>query len=295
MKPERLQLFSSLLEDLFEASTAAVEVKNHPGGIQIIKALHGQMNLPHDVKWSELPQKQRFSWTSFKDARHNNWTLVKADKGTGAFKAGRGGDAYEAIASTGGVVERFKDDRGGNIIEFLTDKIGTPRTMYTGSTSAEFANRTKQRSELKKQPEKSGVTVDTLINKFRPLWVKSAEKARADIKGFIINQIKSDSFSKAGLKIKRLEELSRIIDSLETGDTATPSMVEKAVRDAVVLAAAHYYPQKTGELSKGRVYGDSNIISASDEGVKLLLQDLTNGDSSKLGAILAYFRRNLVS
>jgi len=295
MRPERLQLFASLVEDLFEASTAAAQVKDHPGGIQIIKALHKEMNLPHDVTWGELPKGPRFSWTAFKDARQANWTLVKADKGTGAFTAGRGGGGYKAIASTGGEIEKFQDDRGGNIIEFLTNTIGTPKSFYTGSTSAEFATRTKQRADLNKQSEKSGVTVDALITKFRPLWVKSAEKARADIKGFIINQIKSDSFSKAGLKIKRLEELSRIVDSLETGDTEAPNMIKSAVRDAVLLAAAHYYPQKTGELTRNRSYGSNGLTSASDEGVKLLLQDLTNGDGSKLGTILAYFRRNLVS
>jgi hypothetical protein len=92
--------------------------------------------------------------------------------------------------------------------------------------------------------------------------------------------------------MSQLRSLNDALNSLENGDTSTPDIFQKAVRTAVVLAASHFYPDETGEINRSYSSGYS---SNSDAGIKHLLSDITNGDTSKLGTILSFFKRSLIS
>jgi hypothetical protein len=293
MNPDRIQLFSRLAEDLFEASTAMDQVSRFPGGAAVVKQLHTTMKLPHDTVWGNL---QKISWSEFKETRNGKWVLVKGDKGTGAIKST--GGSYSAIASTGTEIKEFSNDRGGNILDFLKGEIGAIRGLYSGETSQASIEKGRTRAKYKKDLDKPKVNQDSIILKFKPMWVKAATQALKDGEGFVVNQIKNGAYEKAGLKVNKLKNLSTIIDQLEhSADNDVPDIITRAVKNAITLTAGHYYPEKSGEIAKSRYgYGGSGGYEpGSQEGVKQLLQDLSSGDTSKLGTVLSFFKRSLIA
>jgi hypothetical protein len=65
-----------------------------------------------------------------------------------------------------------------------------------------------------------------------------------------------------------------------------------AVSTAVLMTASHYYPETTGEISKD--YGGIGFSEFS-RGPQQILQDISQGDTKKLGTILSFFKRTLIS
>jgi hypothetical protein len=289
MRLENYQLFAQLCESYIEeASTSLDMVKGHPGAQEVIQRLHTQMGLSHDQQYGPVA---KISWSELKDSYRGSWVLIKGDKGTGAIKAN--GRDYEAVASAGGETTAFRDGRGGNVVDFLKGKIGGLRSFYVGKNTNAVKDKQTKRQGQKANVGPSAVNQGTLVKKFRPLWVKAMTAATADIKGHISNQIKNDAFEKAKRKLTQLEQLQNALSALERGDTEdVPSFVNKAVQDSILMAAAHYYPDETGEIR--RSYGSGNT-STHDAGPQKLLADISQGDTSKLGTILAFFKRNLIS
>jgi hypothetical protein len=59
------------------------------------------------------------------------------------------------------------------------------------------------------------------------------------------------------------------------------------------MAASHHYPDKTGEITRG--YRGGNYNAEYSEGPATLLKDISQGDTAKLGTVLAFFKRALIS
>ena len=117
--------------------------------------------------------------------------------------------------------------------------------------------------------------------------------AIADIKGHIANQIKNDAFEKAAKKLERVSSLKRQVEELETGtETGGQGDINRAVSTAIVMAASYHYPEQTGNIE--RSYGSSYVATRS-EGTDQLLKDIAAGDTAKLGTILSFFKRALIS
>jgi hypothetical protein len=105
----------------------------------------------------------------------------------------------------------------------------------------------------------------------------------------IANMIKNDAFTKAKKKLIYLESLDNAIENIERGDPQ--GVIVEAVSTAVLMAASYYYPETTGEISKN--YG--GYTSEFSRGPKQVLQDISQGDTKKLGTILSFFKRTLIS
>jgi hypothetical protein len=120
------------------------------------------------------------------------------------------------------------------------------------------------------------------------------QAAKADIKGMITTMIKNDAFDKAEKKLSILKALQRATDTMEVGTLDdTPEWLQKAVSLAILMAASHHYPDLTGEIERSRYGGGAS--SQNPEGPKKLLSDVSNGDTTKLGTILGFFKRNLIT
>ncbi len=290
MRPESYQLFAQLLESqLDEASTSMALIASKPGGRQVVQALHQSMKLAHDINYSPI---DKISWSDLKDAWLGKWVIIQGTTGTGAIKAYRG--SYEAVASSGGEVEKFKSERGGNILDFLKGKIGKLQKYYVGKNTSYVGDVQSKRADAKKGAGTAEVTNDTLIVKFRPLWIRATQAAMADVKGHIANMIKNDAFAKAQKKIERLSNLQNGIEALESGDQNEPGFIRSAVATATLMAASHYYPEQTGNITKSR-YGSGGYSAQFHEGPQQLLKDIAAGDQKKLGTVLAFFKRALIS
>ena len=132
-----------------------------------------------------------------------------------------------------------------------------------------------------------------MVQKFKPLWGKAINAAIADIKGHVANQIKNDAFEKARRKLDHIERLQNGAEQLEAGElNDTPDFIKHAVNTAVLMAAAHHYPEETGDITRSY---SRNYSATNSEGPQKLLQDITNGDTAKLGTILSFFKRALIS
>lgn len=285
------QIFAQLCETFLpEASSTMGIVNSLPGGEQVVQFLHTKYGLAHDQSYSPIP---KIAWSDLK-GRYRSWILIKGSKGTGAIRAS--GDNYEAVASSGGEVQVSSSGRGGTVLDFLKANIGSLKEFYVGTDSGSVKKKVRDRTDAKKSTATAGgaVSQDTLIKKFRPLWARAITASIADIKGIVGTMVKNDAFEKAEKKIQSLKKLESALYAIENGDEDVPPNISNAVSVAIMMAASHYYPDQTGEITKQR-YGSSGYSAANQEGPRQLLADISAGDTKKIGTILSFFKRSLIS
>ena len=281
------QIFSQLLEGFVnEASTSLSMIAGSPGGEEVIKKLHKDMSLAHNQDYRQV---DKISWSSLKEPYRGSWVIIIGTKGTGAIKSS--GDTYHALASVGGEVRSVKDSRGGNVIDFLKGEIGKLQKFYVGRNTDAVSTKQSKRADAKKGIDRE-IDQEALMKKFKPLWTRAINSAIADIKGHISNQIKNDAFEKAKRKLSQVESLQNAIESLEAGGADTPGSVRNAINIAVLMAASHHYPEQTGTISKSY---SSNYSAQHSEGPRQLLKDISAGDQKKLGTVLGFFKRALIT
>lgn len=291
MHLETYKLFAQLCETFLpEVSSSMNIIKGAVGGPEVVQHLHKTMSLSHEQKYSAI---SKISWSELKENYRGAWVIIQGDKGTGAIRA-RGGNtgSYDAVASTGGEVHAFTNDRGGNILDFLKGHIGGLRKFFVGTNSTTVADKKKQRKDRQAAPAGQEVSQESLIRKFKPLWANAIRSAIPDIKGHIQNQIKNDAFEKAMKKLDHVAKLEQGLDAIESGSNDVPDVITRGVQLAIFMAAAHYYPDTTGSITKGSYRGYSTQYS---EGPQQLLKDIAGGDQKKLGTILGFFKRSLIS
>ena len=287
MNTTSYEVFADLLEGYVdEASTSLSLISGTPGGKEVVTYLHKDMKLAHDQDYRQI---EKISWNDLKEPYRGSWVIIVGSKGTGAIKSR--GDTYDAVSSTGGPVDTTSDGRGGNILDFLKSNIGKLQKFYVGRNTSAVDDKQSKRADAKKGMERT-VNQEMLMKKFQPLWAKAIQSAIADIKGHIANQIKNDAFEKAKRKLSQVENLQNSLEALEAGNTDTPGSVKSAINIAVLMAASHHYPEQTGSISKG--YG-SSYNAQNSEGPQQLLKDISNGDQKKLGTVLGFFKRALIT
>ena len=289
MNLQACKTFAELCEGFVnEASTAMNLIANNPGGKEVVQKLHKDMQLAHDLGYRQI---DKISWSELKGNYRGAWVIIQGANGTGAIKSK--GDTYEAVASSGGETRSMSDGRGGNIIDFLKGEIGKLQKFFVASNTSAVRDKQSKRADQKKGLDKT-VTQETLLKKFKPLWVKAINAAIADIKGHVANQIKNDAFEKARHKLDYISSLQNAIEALEQGSSDTPGTVQKSINSAVLMAAAYHYPEQTGNIERTR-WGGGNLSAQFTEGPAQLLKDISEGDTAKLGTILTFFKRSLIS
>lgn len=279
--------FAQLCEGvLFEYSSSMQILRKLPGGSNLIKMLHQTQGLSHDQEYTEVP---KISWNDLKN--RTSWVLLQYPNGVGAIKQKSG--SYEAIASTETEIEEFYSDRGGNILNFFKNRLGgNPRKIFVGKDFGTVRSKQSQRSQNKQSTDKPRIDRETLLIKFKPLWSKAISAAVADVKGIVGQMIKNDAFDKASNKIKHLQTLTNMQDQFEVDPSDVQSKLGPAINKAILLAAAYHYPEETGEVRK--TWG-SNWEAASNDGPNKLLQDISSGDTTKMGTILSFFKKVLIT
>ena len=191
----------------------------------------------------------------------------------------------------------FYNTRGGEILSELSSILnGKPRRIWVGNDEHAVQQLQSERKKQKVDNQSNQQQVDNnyLLRKFRPMFSKAVILAIADIKGMVANMIKNDEFDRSRVKIDRLQSLQRALESvsLEKSISNFPDIIVNALRSAVALAAMHYYPEETIGLT--RQWGNM-IRTTSDNGISRLYKDINAGDTRKLAAILAFFKRTLIT
>lgn len=287
MQIKNYQIFANLLESYVdEASTSLSLIAGNLGGKEVIQSLHKDMGLAHDQDYRQV---DKISWSELKEPYKGAWVIIVGSKGTGAIRARQSN--YEALASTGGEIQKASDGRGGNILDFLKNNIGKLQKFYVGRNTSAVSDKQKKRADAKQGLDRT-IDQEALMKKFKPLWAKALGAAIADIKGHVANMIKNDAFEKAKRKLSQVENLQNALESLEGGSTDTPGSLKSAINIAVLMAASHHYPDQTGRITRG--YSSSYSADNSD-GPRQLLKDIANGDQKKLGTVLGFFKRALIT
>jgi len=285
------RLFANMCGQLLEDSSSLSIVGQHPGGQAVFKKLHTTNSLAHDQSYSPV---DKISWSDLKDSYRGSWVIIIGATGTGAIRSSGGNTGnYDALASSGGEVRQLTASRGGTILDFLKGEIGNLRKFYVGKNTTAVKDKRSQRASNNKPPASAVTTNDTLVKKFKPLWTKAVSSAVADIKGMASTMIKNDAFDKAEKKINTLKTLNSALDTMQNAEGEVPGFIKSAVNIAVMMSASHYYPEETGEIRKER-YG-AGYTSERPEGPQKLLADISAGDTQKLGTILSFFKRSLIS
>ena len=224
-------LFESMV---FEASSAADVVRSFPGGIAVVQYLHNQKGLSHAQTYNPIT---KISWNELKEPQYGTWVLLKCERGTGAIRY-NGGNYEAAAAGQTAQVETFSDDRGGNILDFLRRVVGKPQKIWVGNDANAVNALRKKRREVNTAPAAQSANAESIVKKFKPLWVKSLTLAQADIKGMVANMIKNDAYGKASRKLRTLEELTTALDSINSGELdQAPDFVRVAVKNAISYSA----------------------------------------------------------
>ena len=292
MRIESYQIFAQLLEGYInEASTTMSLIANNPGGKEVVQALHKDMSLAHDIGYRPI---DKISWSELKDSYRGAWVIIQGTTGTGAIRAKGGTSNYDAVASSGGPIQTTSDGRGGNILDFLKGEIGKLQKFYVAQNTTAVKDKQKKRTDAQKGAGAPEVTQSTLVAKFKPLWARAITASIADVKGHISNMIKNDAFEKAKKKLNHIETLQNGLEQLEAGNSDTPGFLNSAINSAVLMAASHYYPETTGNLDRAR-YGGGGVSAQFSEGPAQLLKDIAAGDQKKLGTVLSFFKRSLIS
>jgi len=293
MRPESYKLIAEMFETFVKEDSSAIGmIGSLAGGKAVAQKLHKDMGLAHNQEFKEVP---KIAWSDLKDMYRGGWVLIKGVKGAGAIRSRSGSYESVAVNPETGTVDTFQDSRGGNNLDFLKSHIGKLVGFYVGRDTGKNAELKRKRSDDKAGSQVGQVTQETLIKKFKPLWLRSMRAAEADVKGMIATMIKNDAYDKAEKKLNIVKSLQRASEAMEMGELdSTPEWLQRSVSNAILMAASHHYPEETGELQRSG-YGRAGLSSQRSEGPQKLLKDISEGDTAKLGTVLGFFKRNLIT
>lgn len=300
---QNYQKFAQLCESILqEVSTASTILPGSAAANVLIKTLHSKYSLPHDQQYQ---QTDNISWSTINDTRAGAWVIVKFANGVGAIQAIKSKQGYVAVAVPNEGLEVSVDQfsKGGDVMNFFKKLgLGKIQQLYVGRDTGELSAKQDKRRLLGLQKERFGMaSVDTLLKRFRPLWLRAVEAAQADVKGMAVTMVQNNSYRKANEKLLRLSELQEIADAIESGEidqeprrytnNAHKESLKKYVSSAIYLAASHFYPEETGNITRN--YGGLTVENY--QGSLQLLKDIGNGDQKKLATVLGFFKRLLIS
>lgn len=282
------KLFANLCEAmLLEVSTTGDIIKHHAGGEMLLQQLHQKHGLLHDQPYQEVP---RVSWYQVKN-QDTTWLLLVGSFGVGAIKWDKSPGSYKAIVATRGEIESFTNDRSSHIIDFLKTRIGSIKKIYQG---IEDPNGTRGKIVLRRAAQGSSVvgpfTKADLVKKFKPMFFKTLEQAKADIKGMLSHMLKNDAYKRARWRLEKIMKLESQLEALRRNEI--PEDLETAVNDAIILAAKYFYPLETGNIrnTASRGYYTDNAYFMT----KRIVDDIGQGDQKKLAAVIGFFKQRLI-
>jgi hypothetical protein len=296
------KLFSKLCESvLIEASTTMNILTGVPGANTLIGYLHKSEELAHDQNFQSIPAIQ---WKDYK--KDPSWILIVYGNGVAAIStSGRGSyEAYAVDSSTSPPeVKRRETASSGDAMAFIKQHLsGRIKNILVGKKNATLYNKRDQRRIRNLQLAKTKtLNSEQILFKFKPLWLRTIDNAIADIKGWIGTLVQNNNYTKAKEKLSYVGELSTIKHALE--DNKSDSLqdssnyrqldfLKRAVGNAVAMAAYHYYPQETAGLSTGY---NGAIVPRNANGIDKLVDDIANGDTKKLGTVLGFFKKVLIT
>lgn len=293
MKLTSAKLFVQVLEHILnEDSTSIDTLQGVPGAVELLKNLHQKRAISHDQAYVPI---KKIPWSDLKDS--NNIALLAGPNGAGVLQNRNGSYSLYVYDPDTNDTMRTAETSGGRSIKWLEDRIGKINHMWLGRDRQQHQVVRQQRAKLKPRPKSflgGDELASELLQRFKPLWLRSLTGAQADVKGWVNTQVKNHAFEKAKMKLNHLQNLENAVQAVESGrDLKDVEMVRNAITHAVNQTTQMFYPEQAGGFQSSS--SGSRIKLSNSRAVEHLFNDLNAGDTKKLGTLLAFFRKNLVT
>lgn len=315
MQQKSLELFVNLLESVvLEDSTVLPLVQDNDAATQLVTALHQNGKLSHNAAITAQPQmtdKQLVALLNKLTNDSSTYMMILSNPNKAvALTIGRSSDKFTMLDAKG----KLKSETLG----WYSQSYATATKAKLKSLGIDLANvkvyvikqpatyvaaRRKEKNKFSPVAARSESfkSVDDfakiLVTKFKPLWVRAMEAAKADIKGYVNTQIKNNAYELVQPKVERLAKLDDALTDLELDPSMqSVQLVAQSVNNAIAMAAYHFYPEQARTINRNWNRSISRyVLTTNKDGVKLLFDDIIGGDMSKLSAVLAFFKRDLIS
>jgi hypothetical protein len=309
--PARVALHSTmtgLLEEILdEDSTITSAVRRSPYADALVKYVHKELAMPHDLQWQE---EQKITWADIK-SRSPNYVLIQGQDGTGAIKWN--GSQWVVVLSTKEGITRFSDSSINTLFKEIKERIGKIRgywaavnsgvsayrgasTNSRGTVDAKRTERVAARTITKPNtldPKANNEqNISAVLYKLRPLYIKYIEQAIADIKGVIGMALKNDAYGKVKQKLEILAHLQSAREELLDNPNEIPQRLKEKLRPALYMTSSHFYPDETGNFNLGGGY--RGRTPERTEGQRKVISDIANGDNKKLIILMNYLKQSLL-
>lgn len=298
-----------LREILDEDSSITSAVRSSPYADELIKRVHKDFAMPHDVRWEQL---EKVTWADIK-SRSPNYVIIQGQNGTGAIKWN--GSTWQVMLAGEDGITSDRDDSINTLFKEIKNTIG----KITGYWAAIGQGRTSYRGasdntigavDIKRQKRKDSramvvnpTTLDpnasrehnteVILRKLRPVYMRYLEQAIADVKGVVGMALKNDAYGKVSQKITILNNLQNVRQELIDNPDVIPGKIKERLRPALYLTASHFYPDQTGNFALGvHQYGRGQ--PSSQMGPQQVITDIANGDQKKLITLMNYLKQSLL-
>lgn len=310
-------LFAVLCENIInEVSTTIDAIRKIPGGPQLGRYMHQNLNIPHDADFRPTTDITLGRDGSYRGGR---WYIIAGEKGAAGLQYDNSNREYRLIMRRPADMpvgydfpsgwgsdkgnEQFIDitTTSGNGAKALMKKvIGKTVELYTKGSEVAKDVRAKQQQRLSyKKPSNTDKisylnAEQFLLKKFKPTFLRTLKQAEAEYKGMLNIMLKNGSYSKMNEKIQWLQKLDGNIARLEDGTLTQEQMHQvfgQPIKQALMISAQHYYPEITGGIT--RRYGSYEM--GDNAGLLKVIDDIANGDTKKLSGVLTYFKNAILA
>lgn len=301
---------TSLLEEILdEDSTVTSAVRNSPYADALIKVVHKELAMPHDLQWQ--PEDQKITWAEIK-SKSPNYVLVQGQRGTGAIKWN--GSRWEAVLANKERVDKITDSSITDLFKEIKNRIGASKGYWSAVNSgkpsyrggvadnkigpvdvlrtARRDARTITRPNTLDPNASREQNIEAVLYKLRPLYAKYIEQAIANIKGVTVISLKNDAYDKVKEKTEILVQLAALQKSLVDKPNEIPQKIKEKLRPALYMTSSHYYPDDTGHFTLSSGYRSRS--PERSEGQRKVISDIANGDQKKLVTLMNYLKQSLL-
>ena len=294
---------AKLLEGVLYEYSTAMNLISSPSGTKVLKHLLQQRMISHDQPFTQI---DKVSLADLKATKEGDaYVLFQGDMGAAVMQYKASHRMYYVYYTSVNdpEINNVSFDKGTEAMNVVRANIGTIRKIYVGKTSelagssdmvvkrGVRANRLRGKDRIGVSGITSQDAAERLYMKFKPLFNRAIASAIADMKGVATNMIKHGAYVKAKDKIKNIHALEKIQNDLEFAspkdhDTTLSKVISKSLK----MTAHYYYPEETGLTSR---YHSLDVENR--KGLDHLISDIASGDTKKLAAVIAFFKRNLIA
>jgi len=196
----------------------------------------------------------------------------------------------------------FKTTGKKNFLDRLKHTLGNikKKDVYIAAQYSASFDKFKARKNAKKDNTSENVSFSWLLERFKPIWRRTLESAKGELKNSINIMVKNDAYRNVSNKIRKLSDINDLIEYLdsETDAEKVGNSLDKMIKYAVLLATYHHYPDsRDPDVEFSQIVYDKHNWRELTQGINhdyvdRLFSDIRKGDMQKLSTVLYFFKQS---